>query len=358
MKRVIKMLIKRKCVCYWLFLVLFLLPALFVFEVPAAHGEYKIEASTDKLSVVEGESLTLTVTVASDASIAVQPKEPDFKDFQVDARRQFNKVSIINGVQRVEAGYNYSLRPLKIGKLTIGRFELSYADASGVQRTVQTEPIEIEVNAEKAEEEPAPSPAAVKNEDQAERRIISNHLIVITAVIICAFILIWFVIWQSAKREKIMAASTKNDESKLRITQYSDTSGIAGAGKNSRAVSEDNNGRPGQAKEKIDFNAAFQNIVSMKKAGDYKNMFVQIPKIIKQGAQADGGCGLCELTNQEFIGRAEKLPRLSSRITEISDILSLCDMVNYARHTPSDAEIETVIKNLSNISRLFERGGN
>lgn len=352
------MLIKRKCVCYWLFLVLFSLPAFFCFEVPAAYGEYKIEASTDKPSVMEGESLTLTVTVASDASIAVQPKEPDFKDFQVDARRQFNKVSIINGVQRIEAGYNYSLRPLKTGKLTIGRFELSYADASGVQRTVQTEPIEVEVNAEKNEEEPAPAPVAAKKEDPAERNVISNHLIVITAVIVCAFILIWFVIWQSSRREKTMASSSKNDESKLRITQYSDGSDMAGAGKNSQAVSADSDGRSCRAKEKLDFNAAFQNIVSMKKAGDYKNMFVQIPKIIKQGVQADGGCGLCELTNQEFIGRAEKLPGLSSRITEISDILSLCDMVNYARHTPSDAEVETVIKNLSNISRLFERGGN
>ncbi len=214
----------------------------------------------------------------------------------------------------------------------------------------------IEVAPEKAEEEPAPqieSPA--KKEQMAEQRIVSNYLIIITAVIITAFALIWLVIWQNSKKERKMAAASNGDGSKLQITGYqqeSDPLHAAGSKSSSSAASAS------PAKPAADSSELLRSIISLKNARDYQRMFVQIPRYIKTAAGGQNGGSFAELTNQEFLNRLGGIPRLSSRSAEIGEILSLCDMVNYARYTPGENEIETLIQNLNNISRLFERGGN
>lgn len=283
----------------------------------------------------------------------------------IDGRQQFSRISIVNGAQSVEAGYHYSLRPLKPGKLTIGRFELNYTDPAGVQKTAQSEPITIEVNPEAVEEETAPPSveSAPPKEEQIEREIISKHLLVITAVILSAFALIWFVIWQSAKKERKMAYTSADNGDKLQINLHKNDGArhidaMAGAGRNAAKTSSGLTAT--ETRTIIDPAATLKSIISLKNAGDYRQMFVYIPKYIKQCAsfQTKDNGGLCELTNQEFIGRVNKIPGIASRESAISDILSLCDMVNYAKYTPADSEIENTINELNNISRLFERGGN
>lgn len=362
------MLIKRKSVFYWP--VFFMLVSLAFFaSFPGgaclAQGEYSIQTHTDKQSITEGERFTLTVIIRSSSSITSEPAQPDLKDFVIDGRQQFSRISIVNGAQSVEAGYHYSLRPIKPGRLTIGKFILNYTDPAGVQKTAQSEPIIIEVSPEAVEEEPAPpsvEAAAPKNE-QAEREIISKHLIVITAVILLAFALIWFVIWQSVKKERKMAYSSAGNGDKLQINlQTNDGARQHSATPKSVAESpKPSSGRTAEEKRMIiDPAATLKSILSLKNAGDYRQMFVQIPKYIKQCAsfQTKDNGGLCELTNQEFIGRVNKIPGIASREAAISEILSLCDMVNYAKYSPADPEIENTIKELNNISRLFERGGN
>lgn len=349
------MLIKRKNAFFGPVAVCALLAAAAIFFQPEclAQGNYKLEASTDKQAVTEGESLTLTVTVGTDSGAIAQPREPEMPDFQIDARSSSSRVSIINGVQRVEAAFHYSLRPLKTGKLTIGKFTLDYTDASGVQRKAETEPITVEVSAEKAEEEPAP-PAVeseAKKERIAEQKIISNHLIIVTAVIVSAFALIWLVIWQNSRKEKLMAAASNGSPAKLQIGPYTD-------GGKPEKVFETGLSSSASPRTAADPALILREILECRKAGDHQKMFMQIPRYIKTAAAGDGGGSFAELTNQEFLSRLGKFPLLGPRSAEISDMLSLCDMVNYARYSPSEHEIEKVMTNLNNLSRLFERGGN
>ncbi|HBC76559.1 MAG: hypothetical protein A2008_05270 [Candidatus Wallbacteria bacterium GWC2_49_35] len=347
------MLIKRKNAFFWPAMILSLLAALTGAGLCLAQGNYKLEASTDKQSVTLGESLTLTVTIRSDSGVIAQPREPEMPDFQINARSSSSRVSIVNGVQSVEAGYHYSLRPVKTGKLTIGKFTLDYTDAAGVARKAETEPLVIDVIPEKAEEEtPAQVESAVKKEQLAEQRIISNHLIIITAVIITAFALIWFVIWQNSKKERKMAATSNGDGTKLQITDYLPEADQRQA-RGTNAASSVNAPKP-----VTDPSILLRSIISLKNTRDYQQMFVQIPRYIKTAAGEQNGGSFAELTNQEFLSRIGRIPRLSSRSAEIGDILSLCDMVNYAKYSPGENEIETFFQNLNNISRLFERGGN
>lgn len=362
------MLIKRKSVFYWPVLFMLVSLAIFAFfpsSAALAQGEYSIQTHTDKQSITEGERFTLTVIIRSNSSITTEPKQPDLKDFVIDGRQQFSRISIVNGAQSVEAGYHYSLRPLKPGKLTIGRFEINYTGPDGAAKTAQSEPIIIEVSPEAVEEETPPpsveSPAP--KEEQVEREIISKHLLVITAVILSAFALIWFVIWQSAKKERKMAYTAVNNGDKLQINLHQSDGGrhVSAAPDNAGTGIKPSAGEAaGENRAIIDPGATLKNIISLKHAGDYRQMFVQIPRYIKQCAsfQTKDNGGLCELTNQEFIGRVKKIPGIASRESEINDILSLCDMVNYAKYTPADSEIENTIKELNNISRLFERGVN
>ena len=363
-----KMLIKRKSVFYWP--VFFMLVSLAFFASSPrgaclAQDEYSIQTQIDKQNITEGERFTLTVIIRSRSSITSEPVQPDLKDFVIDGRQQFSRISIVNGAHSVEAGYHYSLRPIKPGKLTIGSFVLNYTDSAGAQKTAQSEPIVIEVNPEAAEEGPVPPPveSAVPKSEQAEREIISKHLIVITAVILLAFALIWLVIWQSAKKEKKMSHRAAGNGDKLQINLQAE-SGVqhhAFAPENPAESLKSPRG-PAEAEKRalIDPAATFKDILLSKSAGDYRRMFVQIPRYIKQCAsyQTKNNGGLCELTNQEFIGRVDKIPGIASRQAAISQILSLCDMVNYAKYNPDDSEIESAIKELNNISRLFERGGN
>ncbi len=362
------MLIKRKGVFYWP--VFFMLVSLaFIASFPCgaalAQGEYSIQTHTDKQSITEGERFTLTVIIRSNSSITTEPKQPDLKDFVIDGRQQFSRISIVNGAQSVEAGYHYSLRPLKPGKLIIGRFEINYTDPAGAPKTAQSEPITIEVSPEAIEEEPAPPSveSAPPKEEQIEREIISKHLLVITAVILLAFALIWFVIWQSAKKERKMAYTSAGNGDKLQInlhkndgTRHAD----APTGASRNASNPSSGLTTAETRAIIDPSATLKNIISLKNAGDYRQMFVQIPKYIKQCAsfQTKDNGGLCELTNQEFIGRVNKIPGIASRESAINDILSLCDLVNYAKYIPAESEIDNTIKELNIISRLFERGGN
>ncbi len=344
------------------FILIMFLPAAICFNSASAAGNYKLHAVTDKTGVTEGERFTLTVTISSDSNIENPLKEPDLKNFMIDARQQFNRVFITNGVQQVEAGYHYSLRPLKPGKFTIGPFELNYIDPAGASQTARSEPITIEVMPEKTEEEnssaeTAPETTPITMTDK-ETKIISNHLITITVIILIAFLLIWFVIWQNAKKEKKSAQRTLNSD-KLQISNLAaDSNPALGSSAGSRTILEIKNDEY-EPKNVSNPDHEFKKIISFKNAGDYKQMFVHVPKFIKQCAGAkdkDNGC-FCELTNQEFIKQLNKIPSFMPYALKISEILSLCDMVNYARYSPSFEEIETTIEKLNDISRSLERGG-
>ncbi|HNY13389.1 MAG TPA: BatD family protein, partial [Candidatus Wallbacteria bacterium] len=171
-----------------------------------AEDEYRIKASTDRKSASVGDKIILTVTVSSNASISVQPSAPELKDFDVIGTSSSNRISIVNGAQAVEMSNIYVVRPLKAGKLVIGEFSLNYNDSKNISRSVKTIPITIEVTeAEEKKDDPAPTIEPQKNpkEPLAEDKngIISNFMKVTFAVVIFIFASIWFIMWQSSRRE-------------------------------------------------------------------------------------------------------------------------------------------------------------
>jgi hypothetical protein len=98
----------------------------------------KIQASVDRTRIAVGESLQLTVTVSGkDADVDISP----IKDFQVISKGSSTSVRMVNTQISREVGYNYTLIPLKEGRLKIPPLTVK---ADG--KTHQTREIVIQVS--------------------------------------------------------------------------------------------------------------------------------------------------------------------------------------------------------------------
>lgn len=97
-------------------------------------------ASCDRTQVSLGETFTLEVKVGGNISNPPEPKLPQMNDFNVVSTGRMENVSIVNGKVSSAISFNYTLAPRKIGKFTIPPCTMTYKGKS-----IQTQPIEIEV---------------------------------------------------------------------------------------------------------------------------------------------------------------------------------------------------------------------
>jgi hypothetical protein len=114
---------------------------------PALAEEEKLTfiASVDKTRLGLEDHLVLTVSVSgSDIGGIPEPMLPDLKDFQLVGtnRSSSSQFTLVNGKMTSSKiiDYMYTLRPEKIGKLTIGSATLDFKGGS-----YRTEPIQVEV---------------------------------------------------------------------------------------------------------------------------------------------------------------------------------------------------------------------
>lgn len=348
------MIIKQHCRA--LALVSFFFMFLFA-RIAFAQQEINIDASVDKSSVTVGETITLTVTILSNGGVSISPQEPDLNDFQIDNRRQFSRVSLINGAQRVEVGYMYSLRPIKAGKLTIGKFKLNLSGVPGAAGKSETEPIAIEVREEEQEknEKPAEEANVALNTPRREsERIISDYLIMVSLFILLIFIAIWGVIWQSARKEKLRARMGDSvPDDKLRITLA--VPAAQQAGKKSEPEKKDVS--KNISENTFHSTADLNKILEIRKTGDFKHLCSEISRYVKAGSGVVCGENFSDLTTAELLGRISSVSILNGHAADLDEIMSLCDMVSYAKYNPDTDQIDGAIRKLSNISHIFERGG-
>ncbi len=113
-------------------------------SVTATASAVDITASVDKSVVSLGDSLILTVTISGVRSTH-EPKLPESDDFSVSYSGSSTQIQIINDKTTIGTSYQYSLKPLKTGKLTIGPITLDYLD-----KTFKSKPIAVEVKGEAA----------------------------------------------------------------------------------------------------------------------------------------------------------------------------------------------------------------
>lgn len=123
---------------YWMLLPLMLIGI-------NVHAETEVHSTVDRNKMALGDTFTLTISVASDASISVQePRLPDLEGFELLNTWTGSKTrsTFSNGQFQVERAkkFNYMLAPKKKGKLKIQRAEV-VADG---QRFF-TKPITIDV---------------------------------------------------------------------------------------------------------------------------------------------------------------------------------------------------------------------
>jgi len=328
-----------------------------------AEDEYRIKASADRKTAVVGDKIMLTVTVSANGSISVQPTAPELKDFDVMGTSSSNRISIVNGAQYVEMSNIYVLRPLRAGKIVIGEFTLNYNDSKNISRTVKTVPITIDVTeAEEKKDDPAPTiePQKAAKEPPAEDKngIISNFMKIASLAVIFIFASIWFIMWQSARRdlasEKKQNIAMSAASGKLHINlkaghEDEDDAGVTAAEE-----------RPGAGAGKAtayDGAGALNRIEAYSRNGGFRDMYLEIPKFIKYEVGRIAGTNLMERTTAELCEKARGIEALSFKLNELVSMLDLCDMVNYARYSPGAEEISRTMTSLKEMNRIFKGPG-
>ncbi|MDD2890268.1 MAG: BatD family protein [bacterium] len=109
---------------------------------PLTLGAQNIDftASCDRTQVALGETFTLEVKVNGNVSNPPEPKLPQMSDFDVVSSSRGQSVLINNGKVSSSISFNYTLSPTKVGKFSIGPCTMNYKG-----KTIQTQPIDIEV---------------------------------------------------------------------------------------------------------------------------------------------------------------------------------------------------------------------
>ncbi len=327
-----------------------------------AEDEYRIKATADRKNAVVGDKIMLTVTVSSNSSISVQPAAPELKDFDVMGTSSSNRISIVNGAQYVEMSNIYVLRPLKSGKLVIGEFALNYNDAQNISRSVKTVPITIEVaEAEEKKDDPAPTiePQKTAKELPAEDKngIISNFMKVASLVVIFIFASIWFIMWQSSRRDQAsekkqnLAMSGSADKLHINVKQVHEEAGEAPETADGRLSPA------GKTSAGYDAGGAMARIESLSKKGEFRDMYLEIPRLIKYEVGRIVRSNLMERTTAELCEKAREAGTLSHKMDDLVSLLDLCDLVNYARYSPGEEEIKRTMSSLNEINRVFKGPG-
>jgi len=340
-----------------------------------AQTEYKIEAKTDRNKAVLGEQIVLTVTISSNTGTSADPVRPDFDGFDVAGTSVSNNIMVVNGTPRMDTQMVFALRPVKLGKLTIGEFVVNYTDNSGMARQAKTVPISIEVVEEEKKKEaepPADQGAGTRgSRDDEKSQIVSDYMKITTAVIIVIFASIWVIAWQSSRREKMTAKKQKTAAAasgKLHIVDPAEAGSDARSYETKAGLSEKPLSRVDSRRAGTPADAPSAHIPSHDIAGvmksmqknlveqSYKELFGEMARFIKLGLSARSGRNLMEMTTRELSDMIDKTGIPKNYANELSQMLELCDMVCYAKYEPARDEVDRAMNDLNRLKNLFERG--
>lgn len=132
-----------------------------------ARATLAVQASVDREKLGLGQTVTVTVQVLSTESVQVgRPRPPDFEGFEL--LRAWDATAVSQKLVQTPQGmdfqtqrryeYNYHLRPLKTGRLSIGSFDIAVDG-----RTQTTRPLLVEVSDQPtAGEEETPLPGGMQ----------------------------------------------------------------------------------------------------------------------------------------------------------------------------------------------------
>ncbi|MDD5556855.1 MAG: BatD family protein [bacterium] len=116
-----------------------LVAALIAAAVAGDAGAAEIAAWASARTVALGERLVFSVRV-SGAERSGAPSLPDLDGFRLADTAHSTQIQIANGVSSVSAQYDYTLVPLRTGRLTIGPVQVAYGGG-----TLATAPVTVEV---------------------------------------------------------------------------------------------------------------------------------------------------------------------------------------------------------------------
>lgn len=123
---------------------------LFLLRPSFALADVSISASVDRNKVPLNESFQISVTISGTGNVP-NPQMPDLANFTVASSGRNQNISFTNGQMSSSVTNTYVLTPKSAGKFTIGGFSVTIDG-----KTVQSQPVEIEVTAAA----PVPSPGA------------------------------------------------------------------------------------------------------------------------------------------------------------------------------------------------------
>lgn len=110
----------------------------------AQAGAVELSASVDSNVVSLDDRVILSVRIA-DAIGSGEPVLPAMEGFRVTNKSHSTQIQMVNGRLSMSGQYDYTLVPLKSGKMTIAPITLTYKN-----KTYQTEPIAVEVKEDRA----------------------------------------------------------------------------------------------------------------------------------------------------------------------------------------------------------------
>ena len=119
-----------------------------------AFGQSPITAEIDRNNISTDEAIILMVSIDTSAGPSSQPGLPPMPDFQIVGTSSGTQMQMINGTTTVKSTYNYTLRPLQAGTLTIDPITVL---VNGQSYTSQ--PISVNVSQGTGNRQPAPNPS-------------------------------------------------------------------------------------------------------------------------------------------------------------------------------------------------------
>ena len=131
-------------------------------------GAVELSASVDSNVISLDDRVILSVRIA-DAMGAVEPALPAMEGFRVTNKSHSTQIQMVNGHLSMSGQYDYTLVPLKAGKMTIAPIILAYKNKS-----YQTEPITVEVMADRAAVSAASPPEKAQGREPARQDAVAG----------------------------------------------------------------------------------------------------------------------------------------------------------------------------------------
>ncbi len=135
-----------------IFITVMMVLVLGVLALPAL-GRSPITAEIDRDNISTDEGIVLMVSIDTSAGPSSMPGLPPMPDFQIVGASSGTQMQMINGTTTVKSTYNYTLRPLHAGTLTIDPIT---ALVNG--QTYKSQPISVNVTQGTGTKQPAPNP--------------------------------------------------------------------------------------------------------------------------------------------------------------------------------------------------------